>query len=263
MIHAIAFSGGKDSTALLCWAKKHLSSFVAVFCDTGWEHPVTYTYIEYINQKLLDGQLIRLQSEGMTALVARKGRVPSAKARFCTEALKVNPMKKWVAEQNDEVTIYQGIRADESRSRAGMSESEWSDVYDAQVERPLFRWTAEQCFELSKSYGIEPNPLYLAGARRVGCFPCVMITHGELERLRRFYPVIWERAEMLEKITGKSFFPPNYIPKRFQTGYDPKSGKSYPILADVRKYIETGEKTKGFWDEKTPSCLSIYGGLCE
>ena len=36
MIHIIAFSGGKDSTALICWALNHLHSFQTVFCDTGF-----------------------------------------------------------------------------------------------------------------------------------------------------------------------------------------------------------------------------------
>ena len=37
MKHIISFSGGKDSTALILWAKENLEEFITVFCDTGWE----------------------------------------------------------------------------------------------------------------------------------------------------------------------------------------------------------------------------------
>ena len=117
MIHAAAFSGGKDSTALLLWLREQGREFTAVFNDTGWEHPLTYAYIEEINQSVLGGALIRLKPEewvperttekyaDMRDLVSRKGRVPSVRARFCTEYLKTNPMRAWVQRQDDAVTI--------------------------------------------------------------------------------------------------------------------------------------------------------------
>ena len=59
----ISFSGGKDSTALILWAKENLDEFETVFCDTGWESDETYEYIQYINLMLLSGKLIVLHSK--------------------------------------------------------------------------------------------------------------------------------------------------------------------------------------------------------
>lgn len=43
----VSFSGGKDSLASLLWVRNNLTKdFITVFCDTGWEHPLTYKYIE-------------------------------------------------------------------------------------------------------------------------------------------------------------------------------------------------------------------------
>ena len=263
--HIIAFSGGKDSTALLCWAIDKGLEFTAVFCDTGWEHKLTYDYIDEINRKLLNGKLVRLKSErfvnGMTDLVQIKKRVPSALARFCTEHLKIKPMEAYLKAIDDDLIVYQGIRADESRKRALMKAEEWSDEYDAWVKRPLFHWTAEECFALTHKHGLQPNPLYKLGARRVGCFPCVLITLGELRRVRQMLPEVWDRASHLEQLVGgRSFFPPNYIPKRFHSGVG-GNGNSYPTLDDVRAYVESkdGEEIK---DEPVPQCMSIYN-LCE
>ena len=48
----ITFSGGKDSLASLLWTREHITkNFTTVFCDTGWEHPLTYEYINRIADK--------------------------------------------------------------------------------------------------------------------------------------------------------------------------------------------------------------------
>lgn len=46
MKHIVQFSGGKDSTALVLWAKEQgwPEGFTAVFCDTGWESDETYDW---------------------------------------------------------------------------------------------------------------------------------------------------------------------------------------------------------------------------
>lgn len=50
--NVLAFSGGKDSTALLLYAIERDVDFQVVFADTGHEHQITYDYLEYIEEKL-------------------------------------------------------------------------------------------------------------------------------------------------------------------------------------------------------------------
>lgn len=264
MLHILSYSGGKDSTATALHLKDKGIEFIPVFCDTGWEHPYTYRYIDEIDETVFGGKLIRLANEkfpnGMRDLVQIKKRVPSAKARFCTEHLKIIPMIEYLKTLEDEYVVYQGIRSEESFKRSQMPEREWSDPYDCYVERPIFHWTVEDVFDIHKRHGVKINPLYLLGAGRVGCFPCVLVNHGDLKRLTRTFPDVWDRAKELEDICGRSFFPPNMIPARFHSGYDPKSGKTYPTVEDVKKYIH--EKHDIDEDEPAPRCMSIYN-LCE
>lgn len=265
MKHIVCFSGGKDSTALVLWAKEHLPEFTAVFCDTGWEHPITYDYIEEINRTQLDGKLVTIKSEkysgGMRDLVQLKGRVPSAKARFCTDNLKVKPMIAYLKTiDDDDLTVYQGIRANESQARAHMPTSCWDDCYGAQVERPLFTWSAKDCFDLMKKHGVKPNPLYLLGAGRVGCFPCVMINHRELKALSANLPEIRVRIIELEELTGRTFFPPNYIPERF-CGRSSETDSPVCWAKNVFAYLDAVTV------DQLPllpvrTCMSVYN-LCE
>lgn len=49
----VTFSGGKDSLASLLWVRNNITKdFITVFCDTGWEHPLTYQYIDDVCHKL-------------------------------------------------------------------------------------------------------------------------------------------------------------------------------------------------------------------
>lgn len=53
-VNVMSISGGKDSAAMLIHAVKelHTKNLLAVFCDTGNEHPMTYDYVKYLNDNL-------------------------------------------------------------------------------------------------------------------------------------------------------------------------------------------------------------------
>jgi 3'-phosphoadenosine 5'-phosphosulfate sulfotransferase (PAPS reductase)/FAD synthetase len=271
MIRVIAYSSGKDSTGLFLWAREQfpLSEILVIFDDTIWEHELTYGYISQMSIELFrDVRCEKLVSKeypgGMEQLVQIKGRVPSPKARFCTEALKVRPTIDFLKTLDDDYELYDGKRAQESHSRAKLPLKEWSDDYDCYVHHPLLYWTTEQVFALAAKYGVQPNPLYLKGAGRVGCFPCVLINQRELKAYLsdpELRDELKRRIYRLESLCGRTFFPPNYIPKRFHTGKDPKSGKTFCWADDVFSYIES-VKIDQLPMLEARSCMSIYN-LCD
>lgn len=120
----IPFSGGKDSQACLLWAKNQTEykNLQAVFCDTGWEHEITYEHVKQVTNNL-DIPLVTVKSkkyDGMVDMAIKKGRMPSTKARFCTQELKVIPMIDHILQLQCNVFIIEGIRADESIKRSKM-----------------------------------------------------------------------------------------------------------------------------------------------
>lgn len=260
---------------MLLWMQEQGIDFTAVFCDTGWEHPLTYAYVEEINQTVLNGRLVRLCSDkyaGFADMCIKRKMVPGKQTRFCTQELKVFPIHRYIESLDDDVTSYVGIRADESLARSKGGRSQWiDDAGGYQIERPLFDWTAQQCFEIMRRHGVKPNPLYLMGAGRVGCWPCIFINHRELRALLRSTPEIRDRLRDLEASLNTTagaarrlFFRSDYIPARFcSTAVNTKDGRSVavPTVDDVFRYIESVDEDQMPLFE-APKCMSVYN-LCE
>lgn len=286
----IFYSGGKDSQACLIWAanKYGASKIEAVFCDTGWENPVTYQHIEQTT-KQLGVKLVIIKSkkyDGMIDLAFKKQRFPSINARFCTEELKTKPAIDYVLSLKDNVIVIEGIRKNESFSRSKMEPEcmyfryyfekptsgktqsyrkrdvlAWCKKYNADKLRPIFEWTAEETINYIKANGQLPNPLYYQGFTRVGCFPCIMSRHAAIKRMIEMAPERIEELVKYETELGKTFFPSDYIPDYAKTMFS-KNGVKIPSVMDVVTYLKRKDATLDIWEEETPSCMSAYN-LCE
>jgi 3'-phosphoadenosine 5'-phosphosulfate sulfotransferase (PAPS reductase)/FAD synthetase len=338
MKQIISFSGGKDSLAT--WIKMAKSikpeNLLVVFCDTQWEHPMTYSYIQEIIEHFGAQNQFRIlkngQSLGFESLVRKKGRFPSATARFCTSSLKVEPMIDFLLDEvNEHSIIYQGIRHEESASRAKMNAQctyfkhyfqpydrndwklerllnypsptlhqkkkietlkakiekgkldpkyytyrkkeviEYCQKYNTDLDRPVIELTAKEVIEIILNEGLKPNPLYYFGSGRVGCYPCIYVTHSELWQIiiNDFWVI--EKISELEIDCGTTFFAPNYIPKRYHTGSSiNKKGEtaSFCWITDVVKYLKDKYSQGDLLqemdakDQQQRGCMSAFA-VCE
>lgn len=332
----VTFSGGKDSLASLLWAiaKYGKENIIVVFCDTKWEHPLTYKYIIDIMDQL-GMEIIILSSvkyDGFMDMVRKKKRFPSTKSRFCTEHLKSIPMIDWVLDQHkSHMIVVQGIRADESTARSEMNKQcryfkyyfepydsneikiakfekkiadggkltimqkekyekaqsrlaeghndekyhtyrkkevfEFCEKYADDIWRPVFDKTGNEVLQIILDAGLKPNPLYYMGFGRVGCFPCINVTHAELWMIIEKEYWIIDKLIEYEAETGQSFFPPKYIPKKYcsmeTTNKDGKLVK-YPNINDVVRYIKMKNAQGDLFEDENAdrSCMSYYG-ICE
>jgi len=240
-----SISGGKDSAAMGLWLKENEIEHRRVFLDTGWEHMATY---EYLRGPLTDalGPIEEISGPlKMADLIRKKGMFPSRRRRFCTQELKVFPIQRYIKalteELEDEVVNTVGIRAEESMARSKMPEWEHSDSFDCEVWRPLIRWTEGDVVAIHAKHGLKPNPLYLRGAERVGCWPCIyarkkeirMIADtdpGTIDRIRNIEDEVAELAAARYAKRGETFESLNYLrPVWFQA---PKGRQGKPWLID-------------------------------
>lgn len=264
MKHIIQFSGGKDSLATLLYMLETNIDYEVIFCDTGWEAEETYEHIKDIEKELGISIKVLRSKYTFKSLSLKKKRVASTKARFCTEFLKVRPFIDYLLTINDDITIYQGIRAEESAKRRNMKTNEeffkgyidgvhsyrkneimeYIDKYSVDVFRPIFHWTANEVFDYFKVKKIAPNPLYKLGFSRVGCFPCIMCRHREIRQIVKLYPERINIIRDLENELGRSFFPPGYIPKWAC------KNKEYPFIDDVVSGLPA-------WRRRENKCSSV------
>ena len=172
MAHVVSVSGGKDSTCTYLLAIELLgpTGFVAVFADTGWEHPATYEYvrrlpeiaggppIQWVRRKPASRERIEKRAANIHKHFVKRGKGDAVEAiaaaeaavlatsthpfkeltmlfggfpfrhRFCTEHLKVVPMREQVIDPilaaGKHVVSWQGVRADESPSRKLLPETQ-------------------------------------------------------------------------------------------------------------------------------------------
>ena len=202
-----SISGGKDSGAMSLYLHEHGISHDRVFLDTGWEHPLTYEYLRGpLTNKI--GTIIELRApQSMESLITKKGMFPSRRIRFCTQELKVLPMQSYLRariDSGEDVINAVGIRANESAERSRMLEWEWQDGFDCEVWRPLLRWTEEDVISIHKRHGLTPNPLYLMGASRVGCWPCINARKSEIRLVADSDPDRIIRIRRLEEVVAEA-----------------------------------------------------------
>jgi len=201
-------SGGKDSTAAALFLKEQGIDFEPVFIDTGWEAEDTYYQIRHVLPTHF-GEIKWLRTEGLPGLLRTQGMFPSKRHRICTVKLKLEPAKQYIASlvgTAGEVVQVVGIRSRESESRARMSQWDWSEELDCAVWRPVLSWSYEDVVEIHKRHGVPPNPLYLKGFRRVGCFPCIFTPPKELVRIADMSPPRIAEIRDLERDVGGTFF---------------------------------------------------------
>jgi len=288
----VSVSGGKDSTALWLYLERDLKlpNLVPIFADTKWEHKITIDYLRYLNS-VMNAELRYVELEfGFADLCVKKKRFPSPRRRFCTEWLKLRPIRDFINHymidnnlEDHDVVMCCGVRREESHARRNFPEFEWDDFMQIPKWNPIVAWIWNQVFDLHDKYDIMPNPLYLLGMSRVGCMPCIMCNQKELRVIAERWPEIFEVIAIIEKIlAGNSkqgfdaaFFDYRMVPDRFCSKvYVGKNGEKYkvPTAEDMFKYVLMNKddrraglgQLKLFEDEKNEplSCDSIYG-LCE
>ncbi len=230
----VPVSGGKDSQACLTLAieKVGKENVIAVFNDTGWEHPLTYQHLDVLSEyhgitihKTVGGK----RGKTLPELIIDMGRFPFGLGRFCTMYLKQYAFRDWYkdhlfdGETNYEVWF--GMRTDESGQRARkyahIISTELYDMEDLfpnrynkklratlKVRLPIVDWATDEVFSFLRTKGEPINELYSEGTNdRVGCYPC-MLAGKKVQAKMLATPFGQQRLEeirVLEKKIGKRY----------------------------------------------------------
>ena len=223
----VPVSGGKDSQCCLKLAVEEFGSehVFGLFCDTKFEHPITYQHVKNLSQ-LYGVNIVTVCGGDVLSKSRHYKRFPGGGARFCTDELKIREtkrfLKKWSSE-NGPVQVWYGMRTDESAERSKRYAFKDPDVlyppheilskYPQYLYKngvtfrlPIADWTTKEVMdELQGNH----NPLYDQGFDRVGCFPC--LASGDKWKIKAFTHDEFGKSQLIavrqvEAEIGKSVF---------------------------------------------------------
>lgn len=251
----VSVSGGKDSTAMCLnlfeqgYTKK---DFMRVFCDTGWEYPETYEYLEKLIDIIGPIQHIKIdipvaeehkksvaivesmlgRESAFVRLVYKKRMFPSRIVRFCTDNLKFKPLKEFYHLLDCDPVNLVGVRREESKRRSLLDEWEYNKGFDCWTHRPLIDWTEKDVIDIHTRFGVVPNQRYLNGVNRVSCYPCMYATKKEIEVLDETRLAV---IEYIEKDLDITFFHTriegsNEIRRLHEWARTSRGGKQYKLF---------------------------------
>lgn len=216
----VAFSGGKDSTALAL----AMSPGYVLHTPTRNEPPSVATHIREIAGRL-GAQLIIPPGPSLPELIDHFHALPNPRMRWCTRMIKIAPAKAWLA-AHPEFKLAVAIRADEE-TREG--------IYDLPPDRywhPFKEW----------GWGLKEVELCLSKCgvtvpERTDCAVCPYQRLGEWWRLWKNWSTLWHQGEAWEAEVGHTFRSPSRdtwpasmegLRKRFEVGDVPRGLNGAP-----------------------------------
>lgn len=229
MRHIIPISG-KDSlcTALIQKKAEPELNYEYMFNPTGSELPEVFEWLADI-EKYLKQPITRV-GENLEGIIEKYNYfLPSRLARYCTRQSKIEPMLKWIGE--DEAAIYFGIRADEKRGgfnnkfspnieiemplkafNIGINEV-YQIINEAGLKPPTFFW--ERLYNrVKKNLGFDPKKhlkewifdMLFAWRTRANCYHCFNQRQYEIAGLWEHHPELAEKALWYESQGGEKAY---------------------------------------------------------
>lgn len=260
-INLFGLSGGKDSTRLWAWAFNEsgypVETIIGTFSDTQNEYQEVYDQIAALDaygQARGAKPIVILRSMGFLNLCIKKKRFPSAKSRFCTEKLKIEPLLAFVNElkaHGSDIISHSGVRRAESTERSMLTEWDDGGLLQCKQRRPLLDMMIEEVWMGCQRYGLPINPLYFTGRKRVGCRLCCMSNKQDVRITAKTHPETIDEYRRWEALVGnktedgfgRGFFRATTVPlrQRSRTWFSKKQNKTFRVctIDDVVRWSFT------------------------
>ncbi len=239
--HILGLSGGKDRAALAVFLHNKIPEMEYFFCDTGKELKETYEYLDRLKARLgIHLEVLTPDRDFDHWLDVYGGMLPSPKARWCTKALKIEPIERWVGE--DEVVSYIAIRADEKDRKGYISTKPNIKAEFPFIEAGIKK---KDVIRILDDSGIG-MPTYYDWRSRSGCFFCFFQRKIEWVRLADEHPALFEQAVAYEQ-------------KRGGAGYSWAQGETLnELLARREEIIEEHEQALARAEAKKQHRLKTF-----
>lgn len=202
----LQFSGGKDSTVVLNWARgvcdEYNKPLTALFVETGAEFPDLTSHIMRVCKKLNVELTLLRPKQNILEYYFQKKMWPDSLYRDCLHKFINDPVNHYIRQfENENVICVRGGRNDQKTS---LSKSNiYQEVKDGnrivKLLNPFFgvdKAEYERALEVVK-------PLlwkgYELGFLRTACWACPFQKVEQWESLKQHYPLLWEEMRKLSQ----------------------------------------------------------------
>lgn len=220
-----AFSGGKDSTAMVLHLAERGEDFECLFTPTGNELPELLAHIDRV-MAMIDRPLVKPPNQSLEFWMGEFNALPNNRQRWCTRLIKIVPCITYL-EQHPGSTLLVGLRADEEE-RKGL----FGDFATYRYPLRELGWGISDVLDYCDRKGVRVP-------KRTDCAWCYDQRLYEWYRLWREHPDVYAAGEAREADTGHTFRSP--------------SRDTWPAgMADLRREFESGRAPRGV-------SLTIFG----
>lgn len=200
------FSGGKDSTLALNWAKqmslKYDKPIEAIFVETGAEFPDVMAHVikiceqQEIPLKLLNSAINIVQ------YLNDKREWPSPLHKPCIVRFIGKPVSEYALSfENENVIIIRGGRKNQRNflSNSDTVQKITLNKKDLFLINPLFLVPEDEYQEILQSVKSLLWRGYSIGFLRTACWMCPFQQHQQWDMLKKYYPLLWEEMRIMTK----------------------------------------------------------------
>jgi hypothetical protein len=191
----VAFSGGKDSTAVALHLYERGEDFELLFTPTGNELPALIGHMDRVVSKV-GKRLVVPPNRSLGDWIDHFDALPNNRQRWCTRLIKIEPCIAYLL-QNPGTVLCVGLRADEETRQGLYGEH-------ATYRYPLREagMDLEAVYALCDRFDLRPK-------FRTDCAVCPYQRLAEWYWLWRDHPDLWMQGEAWEAKTGYTFRSPS------------------------------------------------------
>jgi len=204
----VFYSGGKDSSFALIWAKKNFPDkrIIAMFSDTGYEFPGMVAHIHRVTKHLdVECKIIRPETDTFTYW-EEHGRFFNMIFPECQTHLIYKPINEFIKTFSpDDVIIIDGSRGDQVRRLSNKTKTSGSCDADMQ-EYHYYHPVYDVAYELEQKVVLESGiPIwegYAMGFKRSACWCCPGQNGTQAYALWKNFPGLVNVLRKYEKMLG-------------------------------------------------------------
>lgn len=172
----VSFSGGKDSTVVSHLVRLALNnqSILHIFGDTTLELPKSYEYVERFKEENPFTPFFEERNEESNFFqMCEEIGPPSRVKSWCCSIFKTGPMGTTLANFDENIITFLGLRRGESVSRSKYKKvSQSPKILKQMVASPIIDWCDLDVWLYMLTEKLDFNDSYRQGFARVGCWVC-------------------------------------------------------------------------------------------